>query len=182
MRYTEGRYVEIDPELIEVSIKKSGLDKTKLSSMLLGKNTSYISQSLSRGSFDVIELKRLCEFLGISVDSCIKKSESPLVVPEQVDKVAELGAKVETCITGIGTMYEEQKKITDLLSQMLVELRALNAKQNRLENALGQLVQNALIDKETQGKIYDNAKEMRSQVDLANGRLRDIIESLKKTK
>lgn len=180
MRYSNDRYVEVDSAVINEAVRRSGLDKGKLSTMLLNKNQSYISQSLSRGSFNIVELKRLCEFLGIEVDSVIKKSEPPLVVPEKSAETSDLGAKVETCIIGMGTLYEEQKKVTDLLSQMLVELKALNAKQNRLENALGQLVQNSIITKENVGKVLDVQNHLKSQANIISGRTRDLVQVFQK--
>lgn len=180
MRYTDGKFVDIDVEVLNKAIDKSGLDKVKLSSMLLGKNTAYISQSLIRGTFAIAELKKLCEFLGISVDSCIKKSEPPLVVPEPSKNADDTSAKLETVIVGVGTLYEEQKKLTDLISQMLVELKALNAKQNRLENALGQIVQTSLVVKENTNKISDKQGEIKSQMNIISGRTKDIVNVFQK--
>lgn len=180
MRYDSDQFVEVDSAAINEALRRSGLDKAKLSTMLLNKHKAFISQSLGRGTFNIVELKRLCEFLGVEVDSVIKKSEPPLVVPEKSAEADDLGAKVETCIIGMGTLYEEQKKVTDLLSQMLVELKALNAKQNRLENALGQLVQNSIVTKENVGKVLDVQNHLKSQANIISGRTRDLVQVFQK--
>ena len=71
-------------------------------------------------------------------------------------------------------MYENQKKMVELMEQMLVEIKALSVKQNRLENALGQIVQNSLIIKDTTDKLHDDNSNIRSTLNLISGRAKDI--------
>ena len=184
MRFASDKYVEIDQDKLNVAISKCNIAKDKLSTMVLNKNNSYIAQSIIRGTFDIEALKKLCSFLNVEYESVIKKSETPLVVPEV--KSDDVSAKMETLIVGLNTLYEEQKsihednqKLAEIMTQMLQELKVLNAKQNRLENALGQIVSNVLIVKDNSNKVLDRETEIKSQINLVSGRVKDIIEIAK---
>lgn len=175
MRYKEGQYVSINAQMLSEAIKKSGVDQTKLSTMLLGKNNAYISQSITRGTFDKSELQKLCMFLNIDYDLVV-------VVPKMLKQETTVNPKedslaipqLETLICGTNFMYENQKKMLELMEQMLVEIKALSVKQNRLENALGQIVQNSLIIKDTTDKLHDDNSNIRSTLNLISGRAKDI--------
>lgn len=180
-QYASERFVKPNGDKILEGIKKSGITQDKLSTMVLGKNPAYISQSIARGSFDIEQLQKLCQFLGLSYDECIIKD-----VPKKEESVAKEGKsadaipQLETLIVGMNTMYEMQKEYTEVIKSLLVEIKALNQKQNRLENALGQIVQNSIIIKETENKIADSTNAVRSQINLANGRLKDLVDWSKK--
>jgi len=174
-------FVVPNGEKIWEGIKKSGITQDKLSVMVLGKNAAFISQSISRGTFDAEQLQKLCSFLGIDYEECIlkevpKKEESV----KKDEKLADATPHLETLIVGMNTMYEMQKEYNTTLKDLLVEIKALNAKQNRIENALGQLVQNSIITKENTNKICDSANSIRSQLNLANGRLKDLVDEVKR--
>ena len=180
MGASDGKFVVPNADVIWSAIKKSGIPQDRLSVMVLGKNSAYISQALSRGSFERENLKKLCEFLGINYDDAVVK-----VAPKEDVAVASNNTEVtiphlETLIVGMNTMYEMQKEYSATMKDLLVEIRALNTKQNRIENALGQLVQNSIITKENTNKICDSTNAVRSQLNLANGRLKDLVDGVKK--
>jgi hypothetical protein len=87
---------------------------------------------------------------------------------------------METLIVGVGTLYEEQKKTNDLIAQLLIEVKATNAKQNRLENALGQIVQNTIVAKDTASMMLKKETEIKDQMNLISGRTRDIVQAFQK--
>ena len=175
MRYKEGQYVNINSQMLSEAIKKSGVDQTKLSTMLLGRNNSYISQSIVRGTFDKVELQKLCTFLNIEYDLVVHvpemlKHEETVNPKENVPIVPQL----ETLICGTNLMYENQQKMLELMEQMLIEIKALSAKQNRLENALGQIVQNSIMIKDNANKSREESSAIKSALNLINGRVKDI--------
>lgn len=177
MRYKEGQYVNINSQMLSDAIKKSGLDQTRLSTMLLGKNNAYISQSIVRGTFDKDELQKLCTFLGIEYKLVVVTAEmlkqKEIVNPK--DNVP-IVPQLETLICGTNLMYENQGKMIELMEQMLIEIKALNAKQNRLENALGQIVQNSIMVKDNTAKLHDDNSSIKSTLNLINGRVKDITD------
>ena len=176
------KFVVPNGDKIWEGIKKSGIAQDKLSVMVLGKNNGFISQSILRGTFDAEQLQKLCSFLGLEYEECIikdvpKKREEPVVAEK---KSTDATPHLETLIVGMNTMYEMQKEYTEAIKELLVEIKALNQKQNRIENALGQIVQNTIILKENTSKIADSTNAVRSQMNLANGRLKDLVDGSKK--
>ena len=70
----------------------------------------------------------------------------------------------------------------DILQQLLVEIKGVNAKSGRIEgrvstveNAVCQLHTNVLKSNETLDYIYKEAKEVKSSVATINGRMKDIL-------
>ena len=178
----DGKFVVPNADVIWSAIKKSGIPQDRLSVMVLGKNSAYISQALSRGTFERENLKKLCEFLGINYDDAVVKvsTKKEDVVVASNNNTEVTIPHLETLIVGMNTMYEMQKEYSATMKDLLVEIRALNTKQNRIENALGQLVQNSIITKENTNKICDSTNAIRSQLNLANGRLKDLVDGVKK--
>jgi len=186
MRASDRKFVIPNGEKIIESIKKSGISQDKLSTMVLGKNSAYISQSISRGSFDAENLKRLCEFLGVEYETCIvsdvpKKAET---VELSTGENADVVPYIQTMVAGLNTMYNMQKEYIEsmksAIKELTEEIKSLNAKQNRLENALGQIVQSSLITKENTGKAVDTMSAVRSQMNMANSKLKELVDGSKR--
>ena len=177
-RDVDGKYVNVNSEVIKTKIKACGITMDKLSTMVLGCDSSYVSKSLNAGRFHIDKLTKLCEFLNIDVDAIIIEVN---VNREVVGTSESLAApQLETMIVGLNTIYETQRKMCEFMEQMLTEIKCTNAKQNRLENALGQIVQNTLILKETTNKISDKNNEIKSQMNLISGRTKDIVNVFQK--
>ena len=173
-RLSADNYVRVDSEKIDNAINKTGMSKGKISAFVLKRDGSSISKALSRGSFDKNDLKVLCEFLDIDYNSVIVNStEVPTVKTNNV-KDTSLVPQLETLICGSNLMYENQKKMIEIMENMLVEIKALGTRQNRLENAMAQIVQNGAILKDNANKINDGISNARSTLNLISGRLKDI--------
>lgn len=192
MAVSDRKFVVPNGEKIWEGIKRAGITQDKLSTMVLGKNASYISQSISRGSFDAENLRKLCEFLSISYDECvvseIKRAEK---VELSTGENADIVPYIQTLVAGLNTMYESQKEYAETMKQYVErvgvlikglsdEVKTINAKQNRLENALGQIVQNSLITKENTAKVSDSVSAVRSQLNIANNKLKELVDLEKK--
>lgn len=175
-------YVKFNGELVRSTIKKMGLTMDKISTMVLGTDQSYTSKACNTGRINDVYLRKLCEFLSLNYDTVLiadvlKESATKSVASNNPEVAIP---HLETLIVGMNTMYEIQKEYSATMKDLLVEIKALNAKQNRIENALGQLVQNSIITKENTNKICDSANSIRSQLNLANGRLKDLVDGVRK--
>lgn len=181
-RVVSDKCVNINASKIRGKIDSCGITMGNLSTMVLNCEGSYVSKSLNVGRFNIDKLTKLCEFLNLNVDDVIvqtveeKKPEKPV----EVKSDASISPQLETMIVGLNTIYETQRKMCELLEQVLTEIKCTNAKQNRLENALGQIVQNTIILKENTSKIVDTQNHLSSQANIVSGRTRDIVQAFQK--
>ena len=181
-RPKDNELTYFDGAKVRNALEKMNVSLDKISILVLGRDSSYISKTTNRGRIQIEELKKLCEFCSINYDDVIVAPPEPTVTTQVVENKSESLsiAPLETIIVGLNTMYETQHKMCEVLDQILVELRANNVKQNRLENALGQIVQSSLILKENTNKIVDTQNHLKSQANIVSGRTRDIVQVLNK--
>lgn len=181
-RPKDNELTYFDGAKVRSALEKMNVSLDKISILVLGRDSSYISKTTNRGRIQVEDLKKLCEFCSINYEDVIVAPPEPTATTQVVENKSDslTVAPLETIIVGLNTMYENQNKMCEVLDQLLVELKALNAKQNRLENALGQMVTNTLIVKENTNKIVDAQNHLKSQANIISGRTRDIVQALNK--
>lgn len=171
------QYVPFDGEKLGQICKKKSLSMTTLSIVLCNRSSNFLSTAILRGTIDKEALQVLCDGLGIDINDLLAKPEKPeQPVEAQTEKTDE------TVVLAIQVLYDEQKKTNDILQQLLVEIKGVNAKSGRIEgrmstveNAVGQLHTNVLKSNETFDYIYKEAKEVKSSVATINGRMKDIL-------
>ena len=66
-----GKTSYFDTTVVENAIKICGITKQKLSTMVLDKDASYLSNALSNGKINTESLKKLCEFLSLEFDKTV---------------------------------------------------------------------------------------------------------------
>lgn len=169
-------YVSFDGEKLKEICKKRGLSLTRMSIMVCDQSMSFLSMAIRRGTIEKDALQAVCNELGIDINELLIKPEKEEPVEAQTEKADD------TVVVAIQVLYDEQKKTNDILQQLLVEIKGINAKSGRLEgrmstveNAVGQLHTNVLKSNETLDYIYKEAKEVKSSVATINGRMKDIL-------
>ena len=87
----------------------------------------------------------------------------------------------EQIIAGMNAIFQLQKQLVELqkqqtetLNKVLSSLQANTAKQKNLENALGQLVTQTLTMKEHLVEVKSQNEYVKGQLNITNGKLRDI--------
>ena len=175
---SSDQYVSFDGAKLEQICKKKSLSMTRLSIVLCDRSSNFLSTAIRRGTIDKEALQALCDGLNIDIDDLLTKPEKKEPVPiEEPVKTND-----DTVVLAIQVLYDEQKKTNDILQQLLVEIKGVNAKSGRIEgrmftieNAIGQLHTNVLKSNETLDYIYKEAKEVKSSVATINGRMKDIL-------
>ena len=176
---SSDQYVSFDGAKLEQICKKKSLSMTRLSIVLCDRSSNFLSTAIRRGTIDKEALQALCDGLGVNIDELLtkpEKKEEPAPIEEPVK------TNDDTIVVAIQVLYDEQKKTNDILQQLLVEIKGINAKSGRIEgrmstveNAVGQLHTNVLKSNETLDYIYKEAKEVKSSVATINGRMKDVL-------
>ena len=171
------QYVPFDGEKLGQICKKKSLSLTRLSIVLCNRSSNFLSTAIRRGTIDKEALQMLCDGLDIDINELSAKPENEELVEAKAEKTND-----DTIVLAIQVLYDEQKKTNDILQQLLVEIKGVNAKSGRIEgrmstieNAVGQLHTNVLKSNETLDYIYKEAKEVKSSVATVNGRVKDIL-------
>ena len=170
-------YVSFDGEKLKEICKKKGISITRMSIIVCNRSVSFLSSATRRGTIEKDALQAVCDELNIDINELLIKPEKPEPVEAITEKTND-----DTVVVAIQVLYDEQKKTNDILQQLLVEIKGINAKSGRIEgrmstveNAVGQLHTNVLKSNETLDYIYKEAKEVKSSVATINGRMKDIL-------
>lgn len=166
--------VLIDSDKLLDAIKKSGITMTKLSTMVLGRGSTYISESLRDSRCSLADLKKLCDFLDLNCGEIIKSPETPAVADEQ--KAPAPTINLDALILGINNLYQIEKDNAELMKQLVEQVRATNVKLGRFENLLGQMHASTLGIKENTKDIESLCRDTKSSVAGIAGRVRDIAQ------
>ena len=180
MNVKNKNYLTINTEKLFKAVKDSSISASKIATMVLNRDDSYLTTVKTRGTMIEEDLNKLCMFLSLRVEDVVvnepeKKEEPKTVAPQSNHSVAQL----ETLIVGLNTMYEAQKLQNECLNNILEQMKVTNTKINRLENALGQIVTNSIQIKENTGDSRDLLRDIKSTGAIISGRLRDLIGKFK---
>ena len=174
-RNAEG-YVSFDGEKLKDICKKRKISIGRMSILVCDRSVSFLSAAIRRGTIEKDALQAVCFELAIDINELLIEPEKPEPVEAQAEKTDD------TVVVAIQVLYDEQKKTNDILQQLLVEIKGINAKSGRIEgristveNAVGQLHTNVLKSNETLDYIYKEAKEVKSSVATINGRMKDVL-------
>lgn len=173
-------YVPIKVDVLWSAIKGSGITAGNLATMVLNRDKSYLTTVKTRGTMVKEDLEKLCTFLSVNIDDVLIKEEKP-VVKEPVKPASNqsANAQLDMLIVGLNKMYEAQRLQNETLNNLLIEVKAGNAKTNRLENALGQIIPNLIQIKTTVDNSRDLIRDIKSTGATISGRLRDLIGKFK---
>ena len=168
--------VKIYGEKLDKHIKEiegKNFKGVKISTFILGADQTYYSKSINSGTININQLDKLCAYYDLDKNDYIVTTEEPK--PVTIDSTSNNG-QLDTIIVGLNVLYEAQKQNNELMSQMLEQLKIVNTRVNRLENAIGQIVSNSIQIKELGEEAYKETKEVKSSVAIINGRVRDILQ------
>lgn len=173
--------VEFNVKMCKEAMDKINIAQGVVSKMVLGRDPSFISNSCARGTMNKDDLKKLCEFLSIEYNTIIKpepKKEEPK--SEHLATSIAHGQAVDTLIIGLNSLYELEKQNNKLMQDILKELQVNNTKTNRLENALGQIVSNTLVIRDTMNNsIVNYLRDTKSGVAVISGRTKELLGKFK---
>lgn len=169
--------VLIDSGKLLESIRKSGITMAKLSTMVLGRGSTYISESLRDSRCSLADLKKLCDFLDLNCSEIIKSPETPAVADEQKAPVPTIN--LDALILGVNNLYQIEKDNAELMKQLVEQVRATNIKLGRFENLLGQIHANTIGIKDNTKELENVMRENKSSVAGIAGRVRDLSQKFK---
>lgn len=176
------RNVKFDSKLLKEKIESNGIGPSKLSSLVLNRDPSYISQACLKESINVDDLKKLCKFFDLDYNSLVIEDE-PKLAPQKASskKETDYGEKLDIMLVGVNTLYETNTTTNELLREFIKELRAISVKMDRIEkrvgsveNATGQLVAKSVSINENLEGVEKNIKDAKSSLAIINGRVTDI--------
>lgn len=172
--------VMFDSAKLSVAIKKSGITMAKLSTMVLNRGETYVSDALRYSRCKADDLKKLCDFLDLKCDDIIVPKETDL----ENDKPAEVKTpsqviNLDALILGINNLYQIEKGNAETMKQLLEQVRATNVKLGRFENLIGQMHAGTLAIKENTKEIENVMRENKSSVAGIAGRVRDLSQRFK---
>lgn len=172
--------INFDSKKLAEAVKKSGITMTKLSTMVLNRGVTYVSEALRDGRCKNEDLKKLCAFLDLNYEDIIivevpepKKEDVSVKTPSQV-------VNLDALILGVNQLYQIEKQNNEILGQIAEQIRATNAKLSRFENLLGQMHVNTLAVKENTKELENVMRENKSSVAGIAGRVRDLTQQFKK--
>lgn len=166
--------VLIDSDKLLESIKKSGITMIKLSTVVLGRGATYISEALRDSRCSLADLKKLCDFLDLKYEGIVKAPETPAVADEQ--KAPAPTINLDALILGINNLYQIEKDNAETMKQLLEQVRATNVKLGRFENLLGQMHANTIGIKDNTKELESVMRDTKSSVAGIAGRVRDIAQ------
>ena len=185
MSVTTGTITEkvtrFDVETVEKALRKIGIPKNKISTMVLGRDASYLSNALCNEKCNKEDLKKLCEFLSLNYDSVIIV-EAPEVVEEkkpEPTKTPKDVVNLDALIIGINQLYQIEKSNNVLLKDMLEQIKISNTKVGRLENVIGQIHTNIIVAKKDVDEIKSLVRETKSSTAIISGRVKDMLAKFK---
>ena len=176
-RCISDKVTRFNAEVVSEAINKCGIPKNKLSSMVLGRDQSYISNALAQQKCNKEDLKKLCEFISIDYESVVIE-DTPQPKEESKPTVGN-NTNVDMLIVGLNKLCEIEAENGEKLDAILEQIKVTNTKTNRLENALGTAVSNIIEIKNTTNDNNSILKDLKSQGAVISGRLRDMVAKFK---
>lgn len=81
--------IQFDGEKLKKEIKQRGLTGEGVSSMILGRSASFLSNKMSQGSIKPGDLKKICDFLGLKTEDFeITKAMTAQTEAQELDNAA----------------------------------------------------------------------------------------------
>lgn len=171
------KVTRFDAKKVDDALRAMKLGKNKLSTLVLGRDASYMSGAITSGKCNKDDLKKVCEFLSLDYDSIIitdneiPKTENPKTPKEVVN--------FDALIIGVNQLYQIEKQNGEIMQNILQELKVSNTKTNRLENLIGQIHTNTISIKDNTKEIENVSRETKSGVMTIAGRVRDMLAKFK---
>lgn len=176
-----GKTTYFDTTAIKKVITDCGIPYNKISTMVLNKDASYLSNAISAGKMNTDCLKSLCAFLSLEYDDIVVVIEPEKPKKQEVTEVPTTNIpQLDVLIVGLNQLYETQKLEAECLKNILEQTKITNTKINRLENALGQIVNHAIAIKDQQTNIHNNIRDIKSSTATISGRTKDIYNKVEK--
>ena len=161
-------------EDVKKAIDASNIPMFKISTMILDMEQTYVSKALRDGKINKDKLKTLCDFFGLEYD---KIATTPTPKADTVQKTVNTPSQVinlDALILGVNQLYQLEKTNSELMTQLLEQVRATNVKLGRFENLIGQMHAGTLAIKENTKEIENVMRENKSSVAGIAGRVRAL--------
>lgn len=176
--YERQDTVKINGEAYKEAIKETGYPAVKISSLLLGRDKTYLANAFSTGSINKDDFAKLNEMFNLNADDYILE---PVAAKEPVPTPFPPNIKV---VVDMSQLEEKLDKLIKAIDAETVALLDIRKKQNSLENALGKIVQNTQLLLEHQDidldSIDDGISKVNSSLNVVKGRLDDISKTIPK--
>lgn len=163
----QSKTVKFNVEKLSKAISDSKITGVKLSTMILGKGNTYVSEALRDGRCNADALKKLCEFLDLDYNDIV-------ILDVEEIKPTDNTSNLDTLIIGLNQLYQIEKSNNELLVQILEQMKVSNAKVNRLENVIGQIHTNVIQIKEDEKELIGVEREAKSSIATISMRTKDI--------
>lgn len=173
--------VVFDSDKLLAAVKSSKITRAKLSTMVLNRGDTYISDAIRDSRCNSEDLKKLCDFLDLKYDDIIVPKETATEddKPTEVKTPSQI-VNLDALILGINNLYQIEKDNAEIMKQLLEQVRATNVKLGRFESLLGQMHVSMLAIKENTKDIEGVNRETKSSVAGIAGRVRDLTQQFKK--
>lgn len=178
MKTASGEVVRIDFEKLENHIKEiegSRFAGTRIAEFIMGYDKTYWTAMKKDKKCNIKGLDKLCAYYNLNKNDYIVIEE---VKAESTPEKKEV-LNIDTLIVGLNQIYEIEKQNSELMTEILEQLKIVNTKTNRLENALGQTVSNVIEIKNTTNNSNGLLKDLKSTGAVVSGRLRDMVAKFK---
>lgn len=161
--------VKFDSDKVRKMIKEKDISQQTIAELVLNVTSSAFYNYLTRGEMEKEKLIKLCKLIGTSIDNVMIDAPKP----EKIE-TTENGKTLETILLGLNQVFQMQKEYNETMKNLLIEIKALNTKQNRLENALGQIVVNTLGSRDNSEKMLGKMTDTNSTLNIISGRVKDM--------
>ena len=168
-RGSSAKMYTVDGEKLKNDILDKGFSIEKVSEGILNLNKSTLSGCLRRGVIAEENMNKLCYMFGFNLDDYILKEVKPdvTVSDNPAPSISDNSEVVKALNTLIALQTEQNKKL-DILQ---ASITALVEGQKKMQEHLD-------IDLDS---IDDSLSKVNSNMNVANGRLRDICSHEQKT-
>ena len=172
--YVTEKVTRFDAEAVKQAIAKSGIPSTKLSSMVLSRDASYLSNAITNAKCNKEDLKKLCEFINLDYNAIVITDE-----PKEATQTVGNNSNLDLLIVGLNKLVEIEKANSSKYDAILEQIRVTNTKLERIEKTINQISGNVVEVKTVTNANNNVLKDVKSQGAVTNGRLRDMLAKMK---
>lgn len=164
--------VNINVQYLGEAIDNCKIPAIKLSTSVMGKGSTYISEMLRSGTSNPDALKKLCDFLSLDYTKAVD-------IPSKAVEVDSSNINLDAVILGITQLYKIEQANNELMTEILQELKVANQKSARLEGIVQTAVSSLASMKINSDELKPVVREIKSSTATINGRVKDLISSFK---
>lgn len=175
---SRGVTINVDGRKLDEAIRKiegKNYKGTKISTFILRKDFSYYSKVVRTGVCNKEVFNTLCNYYDLNEADYI--ITEPVVVETEKKSETEVPATNEALITLLTNLYKVERDNGNILIEMLEEMEKLNKKLDNIPEitaVVGQIEEHTQQTAECSVKSIATIGEIRSNVNILQGRVKDI--------